>query len=383
MNICYVSDVGDKISGGHQSLLNLIIEEKKRGINPYLVSHKNWEILDKASNINIKIGVIPSKLMIVNVNDSNIISKIKYPLKLIYNKIYLKKAIKFIEENNIELIHLNSLLSSPTMAYAALKCNVPFIWHIREFMEEDHKQTFINKKQMFSIVQKANNVIAISSAVQRKYEKVLDKKLDLVYNGLPINNELVINKPRFENIKINILLVGRIVEGKRQLDAVKAIEFLYKEKGIDNIHLNIVGYRGIGSYEKQLKQYIEENKLAQIISIRDFTYDLKEIRINNDIGLICSSSEAFGRVTIENMLSGMLLIGANSGGTPELVENNVSGLLYESENYLDLADKIEYAIMNKDKMKRIIECGRESAIINFSMEKTADNVFKIYKSLIK
>lgn len=38
-----------------------------------------------------------------------------------------------------------------------------------------------------------------------------------------------------------------------------------------------------------------------------------------DVELVCSRSEAFGRVTIESMMSSNPVIGANTGGTKELI----------------------------------------------------------------
>ena len=68
--------------------------------------------------------------------------------------------------------------------------------------------------------------------------------------------------------------------------------------------------------------------------------------LSSDIVLVCSKSEAFGRVTIEGMFSGRPVIGARSAATAELIKDGVNGLLYDPGNPGDLADKI----------KRLQEC---------------------------
>ena len=47
-----------------------------------------------------------------------------------------------------------------------------------------------------------------------------------------------------------------------------------------------------------------------------------------DVALMCSSSEAFGRTTVEAMKLGRPVIGADAGGTAELVRDGWNGLLY-------------------------------------------------------
>ena len=61
--------------------------------------------------------------------------------------------------------------------------------------------------------------------------------------------------------------------------------------------------------EKQIDELGLNNNINMLGQVRN----LPEIRKNNDIELVCSKSEAFGRVTIEAMMSMMPVIGANTG----------------------------------------------------------------------
>lgn len=67
--------------------------------------------------------------------------------------------------------------------------------------------------------------------------------------------------------------------------------------------------------------------------------------------------EAFGRVTVEAMGSGVPVIGANSGGTVELIKNKETGLLYCQGDYRDLSEKICQFIENAEYRKKIAESG--------------------------
>jgi len=57
---------------------------------------------------------------------------------------------------------------------------------------------------------------------------------------------------------------------------------------------------------------------------------------------MCSRLEAFGRVTVEYLRRGRPVIGTRSGGTPEIVDDGVTGLLYNPGDIEALAEQIEH-----------------------------------------
>ena len=71
----------------------------------------------------------------------------------------------------------------------------------------------------------------------------------------------------------------------------------------------------------------EDSKFKGIVP---FQSDLYELRKHADIALMCSRGEALGRVTVEAMLSENLVIGADSAGTKEIIQNKVTGYLYKT-----------------------------------------------------
>ena len=96
---------------------------------------------------------------------------------------------------------------------------------------------------------------------------------------------------------------------------------------------------------------------------------------------MCSVSEAFGRVTVEGMLSGALIIGKNCAATCELLQNNKTGLLYYNTN--DLVEKIKYVYDNIDVCKMIAKNGQKDASKRFTSEINGREINEIYKNLIK
>ena len=66
------------------------------------------------------------------------------------------------------------------------------------------------------------------------------------------------------------------------------------------------------------------------------------------------------------MRAGVAVIGSNSGGVPEIIEHNKTGLLFESRNDEDLYQKISTLYNDPELKQRLAAQGKESADIRFN-----------------
>lgn len=376
MNICFISSYSSTNQGGATlSMFDVANELAKRGNKIIIVlnSRRNLEKIYKEKNVRCIIA--PSFNMRINLKEIEKMTNIKFCVKYYWNFIYTYKLYQRLKKEKIDIIHINGL-NNRIGADIAKKLHIPYVWHIRQLLEEDLSQTIFKKKKLWKQVEQADTVIAISKVVQKKFEQELKRKINIVYNGVPISKYLIPKHEIFKEETVNLLIAGRIDTGKGQLDAVKAINIL-KEKGI-HLYMKIVGGVEDKEYMEKIVKYIDENNLLKEISIYNHVEDLNQIRNKSDIGLTCSKNEAFGRVTIENQLAGMLVIGANTGGTKEIIDDNHTGLLYEEGNAVDLSKKLEFALANSEVMKNIAKRGQEKAIETYSITRVVNQVEEIY-----
>ena len=179
-----------------------------------------------------------------------------------------------------------------------------------------------------------------------------------------------------------MILCGSIQEAKGQLDAVKAVDYLVNTYHLNNIRLQIVG-NGSGNYCQKIRNYMEVRNLNEYIDIVPFQSDLYELRKHADIALMCSRGEALGRVTVEAMLSENLVIGADSAGTKEIIQNKVTGYLYKTGDVKDLSKKIYEAVTHWERQERIIKNAVNYAKQEFDSEKYAYRMLEIYERICR
>lgn len=377
IKVLYIAGRVNTRNGAFHSLLSNVKEFKKGNVEPIVLIHKQGDTEEELKKAGIKYRIIPYEGCTVPADKP---SRIKGMIKSAINTLQEKKIEKIIKEENINIVHINVSTTS-IGAKSALKLNKPLVWHAREFLEEDVNLTYINRNKTKMLLQRANTMIAISDAVAEHFRVEYQiKKIVTVYNGIYFENLLPVKSIKKDQVAIKLALVGRIVPTKGQLEALKALKTV-REKGY-NVYLSIVGDSGNEGYYQTIKKYIESNTLEKYALLVPHKKNLRQIWEETDIALICSTKEGFGRVTAEFMLNGVPVIGANTGATPELLEEN-RGLLYKYGDEKDLAEKIMEAIDEADMTLKMAQNAQKYAKEKFTAQYCARQIERVYNQILK
>lgn len=296
------------------------------------------------------------------------------------NKKAINEFVNLIKKYKPDIVHINTSYSY-VAAEAAYSCNVPVVWHLREFLEEDQTRRFIDRRYANKLLYQADRVITISKALYKKYEKTIpNNKLRVIYNGIDTNTFYKKDKKIFQQNKVIFACVGAVNENKGHLILMEAIGRV-RQKGLTNFEIWLIGNCS-PHMEKEVRGKAKAYGFSPNLKILGRRDDVDQLIERADVVFMCSKFEAFGRVTVEAMLTGCLLIGANSGGTKEIVKDKRTGLLYDSLSPDALADTISYALSNKKEMRAIANRGREYMFKNMSAETNAKNIVDLYKEVL-
>ena len=139
--------------------------------------------------------------------------------------------------------------------------------------------------------------------------------------------------------KLIIGLAGRFDQQKGQLLLLHALNKL-KNNEISILFLGEPTHNEGEEYHHKMTQFIIENNLQEQVFIRPFRKDIAVFYQAIDVFVMASKAETVGMVTLEALASNTPVIGSNSGGTMELLENGKLGYLFEPENSESLAEAI-------------------------------------------
>lgn len=297
------------------------------------------------------------------------------------NERCLIKMQDYVKKWKIDIIHTNSLTHN-IGALLSAKVQKPHVWHIREALKEDYGLDYDNKSLYRMCLKQTDKIICISNYVRKIHKEMLqDTNTITLYNGVDIDNYIINDSYKSSKNIYRIIICGLIRKEKGQLEAVRALERLISKYNVYNVYLQIIGDCR-GEYGEEIIKFIKVNKLEEFVEIIPFQDNLRELRKAADIALMCSENEAFGRVTIESMLSENLVIGAASGGTIEIIEEGILGYLYQKGNVDNLCKKIYYAITHWREQKEIIVRAKEYAKLNFDSNIYARKIFNVYRELL-
>lgn len=369
-NILFLSHVSS-LYGANRSMLDIIRNIDKDKFMIFVVIPDLGQIGVKLREMKITYKVIPMSPTVHSKLDYEEVAKIEKNFKAI------KQICGLIKEWNIDIVHTNSSVIN-LGAIAAKITNRKHVWHIREL---DVQYNFKNDCKLLDsiLLKKSDKVICISNYVKKDLCKTVNYNNAIVFYN-PIDSEKydVVRNDILTNPQINLLVCGVIIENKRQLVVVKAIKILL-DKGYRNIKLTIVGDGG--EYKKRIVKYVRDNHIEDYVEINSFCEDLTEYRRKADIAVMSSVYEALGRVTIESMLNELVVIGADSGATHELIRDNVNGLKYMPDSPEELAEKIEYAMENKEEMRKMVKQAKQFAMKNFDAKRKILQLEKMYLKL--
>lgn len=284
---------------------------------------------------------------------------------------------KYPELSNIDLIHTN-LNRLDIGWYLAAKCHVPHICHLRELRSGHSKIVAYTPDVEKKMDQKTDKFIAISDITKKNWvmSGLSENKIELIYNGIAISNYKPAKHTDFSKLKI--VCTGRIEENKGQAQIIQAVGRLpHAVKA--RTELILIG-ESYYEYRKYLMQLIRKNKLDDQVKFMGYCSNIEQILQNCNIGITCSKGEAFGRVTVEYMASGLLVLVSNTGANEELITHMQNGLVYEYGNIEDLSHKLNFIFENPSVCTRLIKESLKTAE-NFSLDRTAQKVYEVYQEI--
>lgn len=385
MKILFVA-CEDKIGGAHNSLLGILEHMKNcEDIQCAVISPYYTKVNEYCEREQIENYVIPYKGFLHTKPNGKFRSGLKYIIRYLQyhlnNKFAIRKINRIIDFNSITLIHTNNSRIDIGMNLA-LQHGIPHVWHIREFGEKDFG-VYSLKKNYISYMNKPNNYfLAVSNAVKQFWVKkgIEEDKIYVIYNGIRTNKYLAKRAQILNNDIIKIIFSAVLTETKGLEELIEALNILNRKK--TNWKLDIFG-DGDRTYIRKAKRRVRKYNLEQKIHFQGYTKILTEIMKNYDIGVVCSKSEGFGRITVEYMVAGVVIVATNSGANVELIRDGENGFLYNQGSAVSLANTLQKLFDNIDGLSKIRKAAHKEALDKYDYKINAYKVELFYRYLLK
>ena len=173
-----------------------------------------------------------------------------------------------------------------------------------------------------------------------------------------------------------IITVGRFVEQKDYLTAIKSVARVYKENR--NIRFCIIGF---GKLEQKIRNWIKQEGIADITNILINPDDIPTRLSNANIYLSTSLFEGTSNSIMEGMNADLPIIATNVGDNAYLVKEGKNGFLTEKKDVAALAQAISVLIADKEKQRQFGKYSKSLLMKNYSIATFRDRYLQEIKGL--
>lgn len=375
IDIAYMASDNNSASGAFLCLTDLNRELKDNGISTAVILPGYGDGEEILKEKGIAYTYILSEDWLIRENNRAYLRKL---WRLCRNRDAIRNLCRFCKEHRVKLVHNNTTYTY-VGAVAAHRCGIPVVWHLRENIA-DQGCRFFNGEWARRWLNRSTKLIYISERMAACRPE-LDQRLgQVIYDGVDVDTFYREHEILNTYSEISILLPGRVTAYKGQRDFFEAAGII-RERTDLKFRIDLIGKED-ADYRKELEELAEERNIRKWVHFHGMQDDAAGYYHRADITVVCSAVEAFGRVTVEAQLAGCLVIGADAGATPELIQQGETGLLYRKGDAEDLAEQIIWAAMHVETAQRIAKAGQEYARTLYSKERNAREIMDVYETIL-
>jgi len=266
----------------------------------------------------------------------------------------------------------------------------------RQATELDHLIQYLKKEIKPDVVHLSNALLLglarrLKLAASRYYAQLSEKKLNIpsqkihvVYGGIDFTNYDV------APLTFNPPVIGYLCRMSEYFGLgiiCDAFILLKQDPQFQNLKLYLMGgYTADdkGFINKMQKKFSRNGILNDVTIFENFDIEHR-IKFLTSLSLLSvpvPGGEAFGAYQIEALAAGVPIVQPNVGGYPEFIEATGGGILYEPNDAKHLARALSSLLLNPDRIRQLGKNGRETVLKHYSMKNMAENIIKVYKSIL-
>ena len=284
------------------------------------------------------------------------------------------RLAKIIDNNSIDAVHMHW---GNDLAMAALAKKLsqrkPALVYTRQMKITRSKDDFYHR----FLYREMDLMLTITKQLEQDARQFIGpyaKNITTLYYGVDEPNQFIDSATKvsqrvqsgFSNEDFLIGLIGRLEHNKGQHLLIEALSLASS----DNIELKalIVGHEMMPGYRDSLQQLASSFGVSNNIVFMDFTNHPQQMMQLCDCIVLTSDEETFGLVLPEAMRAGVAVVGSNKGGVPEIIDHELTGLLFESFDVNSLYMALKRLYLEPQLKQQLASRGKLKADKTFNTE---------------
>jgi glycosyltransferase involved in cell wall biosynthesis len=385
MNILYVSD-STTVSGAEIVVLGYLDALKALGHRPYgFVSRQNPRLIAAFHERNVPCvatGTYSRRLLETTAN----------PLALTeFATAFWQtgtEMARVIGDARIDLIHSISYPASAYAAIAAARTGRQQVWHEHN-IKRLHR---VNRHIYRSVARTCRFLVGPSNAVTDNLAKAgIDRaKLRTVYNGIDLERFRPLPDRETDRLRRDLGLLeneravglfGQMLPYKGHGTLIEAAPEILRSH--PHTRFYFVGALENPPYEHELRDLIASRGLAARVHFTGWRNDVQDLVRAMDVVVVGTTTpEPAALMLMEAAAMERAVVATRTGGTPEILLDGETGLLFEPGNAFELAERIVRLLDCPDLARAFGAAGRRRVEERFSRGRHLNEMFQLYEMAV-
>jgi glycosyltransferase involved in cell wall biosynthesis len=231
--------------------------------------------------------------------------------------------------------------------------------------------------------------IAISEGVRQVLETggIDPSRIDVVYSGVDITRYSYREGPRDEQLakqlgigeqEILILNVAALVDHKDHETLLRAAAIL---RTLTPRPWKLL-IAGTGEEEPKLRRLVADLQIEPYVRFLGFVENLAPLFRAADFFVLSSHLEGLCTSILDAMVAGVPVVATAAGGVPEIVENEVTGLLVPTRSSEELARAMLHMMENPSLRRQLAENARRKVERRFTADAMVEGTLRVYEKVL-
>ena len=378
ITVLYITFASKNFDGATYSLMDLI-KSVQENVQPIVMVRTEGCVYDFFTNNGVECIVCDFKEDLVG-QPVKFHQYIKYFLQFIPNQLTFYRKNRKCAENvalilsgrKIDIVHSNNTVM-PVGYDIAKSLNSKFVWHLRGFLDLDFGWMPLRGwKKHYNTLKQTDAVIGITKPVLEHHVPLKRKNAYVISDAVRSKDDICLMLPKE---KYFLFVSGFLTKQKGCDFAITA--FAKSGLAANGYKLKIIG-EDQANYISKLNQIVAHAGISDAVEFLGRSDKVKEYMSRATAFLMCSENEGLGRVSIEAMFYGCLVIGRNAGGTKDFVFDGKTGLLFNDIDGCVVAMQKATETDHQD----IIRYAQQFAQENFSIESYGGKILDVYGKVL-
>lgn len=374
MKVLHVISGGDT-GGAKTSVIKLLKSLKKTDVEATLICFIKGVFYKEAMKNDIDCRLVEQKSRF----DMHVVSDI----------------IHMIETEGFELVNAHGARANFVMARLKGQVNVPIITTIHSDYEHDFDHSKLKKMIFTSLNKRALKRMDAFITMAEDFKNIMvnrgfeSQNIHVAYNGVDEDSVAIVRDRRefFEEHKVPYDEKALYVGIATRLHPVKGTDvFLEGARKVlserQDIHFIIAGF-GDYKYEQLYKSYVKEHGLEDYIHFIGFVNHIYDFYNACDINVNSSHTEAVCFALLEGGVLKKATVASSVGGTVELIEDRVHGMLFKDKDAEGMKRAILELADDPYKRQMLGENLYERISSSFSVDAMGTRYKAIYETILK